>query len=313
MAPFNPTHVKTRQLQLLVELTKSSSLLQAAYTLGMTQSAASRLLASLEKEIGVSLFERHARGVVQTQYGEILTRRAVTAMAEISRAAADINELFTNGKVSLSIGCMLSQSSGFLPTALRELNQHAPNIIVHAHIDKSQLLINGLLESKYDFVVARVKDAEFNPNLIFEHVANEPIAVYARKGHPLSKKIKLKLKEIASYEWILPPGESDVRIRLNGLCAQNGIPAFTGSLQTLSVPVIMSMLSHTDMVVALPIDFARPFCENKTISPLPIELGITSDNIGIVSRRNQIFTHEQNIALKIFKEIGKSEEYIKKV
>lgn len=304
MKLFNPTHVKTRQLQLIVELTKSRSILQAAASLGMTQSAASRLLTSLEKEIGVPLFERHARGVVQTEYGEALTRRAVTALAEISRAAADIDELIHGGKVPLSIGCMLSQSSSFLPAALRELNLHAPNIIVHAHIDRSQLLIHGLLHSEYDFVIARVRDASLNPELLFEHVVNEPIAVYARKGHPLARKRKLKLEELATCEWIIPPGESDLRFRINGLCAQNGIPTFSGSLQTLSVPVILSMLSHTDMVVALPIDFAKPFCENKTIAPLPIELGITSDNIGIISRRNQIFSPQLNKALEIFKEMS---------
>ncbi len=305
MPQFIPSHIKTRQLQLLVELNHSGSVLQAASNLGMTQSAASRLLSSLEKEIGVVLFERHARGVVQTPFGEALTRRAISALAEIARAATDIEELLRGGKVPLSIGCMLSQSSSFLPAALRELAIRTPNIVVNTQVDRSEVLINGLMASKYDFVIARVRDASLNSELVFEHVVNEPIGVYVRPGHPLSRRHKVSLEEIATFDWILPPRETDLRVRLNGLCTQNGMPAFGGSLETMSVPVILSMLSHTDMVVALPIDFARPFCENKTIAAVQIELGISSDNIGIVSKRHASMSPQLKQGLEVFRKMSR--------
>ena len=49
------SHIKTRQLQLLSQLKVSDSLLDAAEALGMSQSAASKLLASLEAEVGATL------------------------------------------------------------------------------------------------------------------------------------------------------------------------------------------------------------------------------------------------------------------
>lgn len=305
MPQLIPSHIKTRQLQLLVELNQCGSVLQAASNLGMTQSAASRLLSNLEKEIGVLLFERHARGVVQTPFGEALTRRAISALAEIARAATDIEELLRGGKFPLSIGCMLSQSSSFLPAALRELAIRAPNIIVNIHVDRSAVLINGLMASKYDFVIARVRDASLNSELVYERLVNESIGVYVRPGHPLSRRRKVSLEEIATFNWILPPGETDLRVRLNGLCAQNGLPTFGGSLQTMSVPFILSMLNHTDMVVALPIDFARPFCKNKTIAAVPIELGISSDNIGIVSKRHPSKSPQLKQGLEVFREMSR--------
>jgi len=73
----------------------------------------------------------------------------------------------------------------------------------------------------------------------------------------------------------------------------------------MSVPVILSMLSHTDMVVALPIDFARPFCENKTIAAVQIELGISSDNIGIVSKRHASMSPQLKQGLEVFREMSR--------
>ena len=82
---FVRTHLKTRHLVLLVELGRHGSILRAADAAHMTQPAASKLLAELEYALGVQLFERLARGISPTWYGDIMIRRAGTALAEITR------------------------------------------------------------------------------------------------------------------------------------------------------------------------------------------------------------------------------------
>ena len=59
---FSPTRIRTRQLQLVAQVVQDGSVLRAAEALGMSQSAASRLMAELERQVGTALFERHARG-----------------------------------------------------------------------------------------------------------------------------------------------------------------------------------------------------------------------------------------------------------
>lgn len=56
-------HARLRQLQLLVALQQCGSVLQAAASLHMSQSAATQALAEMERVLGVRLFERHARGI----------------------------------------------------------------------------------------------------------------------------------------------------------------------------------------------------------------------------------------------------------
>ena len=75
------TRIKTRQMVLLSHLDRERSLLHAAEAAGMSQPAASKLLRELEDALGVTLFERHARGVEPTGYGTILIRRANAANA----------------------------------------------------------------------------------------------------------------------------------------------------------------------------------------------------------------------------------------
>ncbi len=63
---FVRTHLKTRQLVLLVELGRHGSILHAAQAANLTQPAASKLLSELEYVLGVQLFERLARGIAPT-------------------------------------------------------------------------------------------------------------------------------------------------------------------------------------------------------------------------------------------------------
>eukprot|EP01031_Cornospumella_fuschlensis_P006796 gene6796-8452_t len=70
---------KSRHLRDFIAIAHSRSLRAAATSLGLTQPAISRSLQELEEELGVPLFERHARGVLLTPAGEKFLVRAQIA------------------------------------------------------------------------------------------------------------------------------------------------------------------------------------------------------------------------------------------
>jgi DNA-binding transcriptional LysR family regulator len=60
---------------------------RAAAELGVSQPSLSELIADLEHTLGVRLFDRSARGVELTVYGEALLARGQAAFAELRRTA----------------------------------------------------------------------------------------------------------------------------------------------------------------------------------------------------------------------------------
>ncbi|MCW5653898.1 LysR family transcriptional regulator [Hydrogenophaga sp.] len=296
-----PGHVKTRHMQLLAALSEDGSILHAAERLGMTQSAASRLLSSLESDVGVALFERHARGVTPTPYGDILIRRALSALAEIQRATQEMDDFARGDRVPVSVGCLLSQSATYLPKCLLQLAQTAPDLLLSVETDTSRALIEGLMSAQYDFVIARVRDATLQPELLFEPLIAEPICVVVRKGHPYTRRRKLVMADIVTLPWILPPPKSDLRIRFDAVCVQQGLPLPPSLIETLSVPVMMGMLQMSDALVLLPDEFARPYCKTGLFSILSIDLGVRSDNVGILTRRHRPRSPQAERALAVFR------------
>lgn len=304
--PAWTTHVKMRQLQLLVRLQAGGSLLHAADELGMSQSAASKLLSALEGDIGVPLFERHARGVTPTTYGEIFIRRAVAALTEIKRAADEMNDYRRGSRMPLTVGSLLSPSSTFLPAALLRLSEEAPNLLLNVHVDTSRALLEGIMEGRYDLVIARVRDASREPELVFEPLVAEPFCVIARPDHPLAGRHGLQLSDLVDQPWILPPAGTDLRARIDALCVQNGLPVLTSLIETLSVPLVFSMLRMSDALVLLPKEFAKPYCEAGWLSTLPINLGVRAENYGLITRRHVDLSPPLRQALKVFRETARS-------
>lgn len=71
---------------------EAGSFTHAGETLGLSQSAVSRQISTLEESIGVTLFHRHARGLILTEEGEILHSAARDIFAKLSMIEGQIND-----------------------------------------------------------------------------------------------------------------------------------------------------------------------------------------------------------------------------
>jgi DNA-binding transcriptional LysR family regulator len=298
---ITPLRIKTRHLQLLSQVERDGSVLRAAESLGMSQSAASRLLSELERSIGVALLERHARGVTPTRAGEIVIRRAAAALSEIERAQRDVADLQRGGRIPLSIGSLLSPCSDYLPSALLALSKAEPDIAVQVHVDTSRTLVQGLLNARFDLVLARVQDASLQPELVVEPLVEETFTVVARPGHPLGRKRRLALSDLVEEPWVLPPVGTDLRARLDALCVQQGLPLLRSVVETISAPLMLNLLRLSGAITVLPTAFVRPYCAAGALSALRIDLGIRSENFGLLTRRQPVRSPALANALAVFR------------
>jgi DNA-binding transcriptional LysR family regulator len=106
-----------------VTVCRLGSLSAAATELGYTQSAVSRQIAGLERQVGAPLVERHARGVRPTAAGEAFRRHAQTAVNEAERAIRAARDARDGSTRPLAIGATPSLAAGVVPAAMR---RHAP-------------------------------------------------------------------------------------------------------------------------------------------------------------------------------------------
>ena len=282
---FVRSHLKMRHLVLLVELGRHGSILHAAQAAHLTQPAASKLLAELEHALGVPLFERLPRGVQATRYGEVMVRRAGAALAEMDAAHQEVMELQSGLSGRVAVGAVMTPSTGLLPEAIQLLKQTHARVQVAISVDNSKPLIERLRSGELDLVIGRILDGESAQELNFEPITDEPHSLIVRAGHPLMARSDLALEELARQAWIIPPYGSILRDRLTALFLSHGLDQPIETVETSALSVATSLLSGSDMIVALPEELVRPELDSGVLAVLPFELGLSMDVYGIVTRK----------------------------
>src|SRR5262245_40168350 len=113
--------LKLRQLEILLAVADTGSMVKAATRLAITQPAVSRALADAEQKLGVPLFDRSSHGVEPTPYGRALIKRGTAAFDELDQGVRDIECLADPTAGELRIGTPAGISEGIVLTAINRL------------------------------------------------------------------------------------------------------------------------------------------------------------------------------------------------
>lgn len=285
--PFVRSHLKTHQLALLVSLDEERRLARAAAALGLTQPAASKLLRQIETTLDVKLFERHARGLAPTCYGEILVRHARLALSELRLATEEVAALKAGGFGRAAVGTIIDPGIHLVPPAIATMKKIHPDTVVRVEVDPSRQLVQRLLQGHLDIVVARLLDSDVADDLSYEPLAaDEPQAVVASARHPLAGRGDLRLQDLIEQPWILPPAGSLVREKLAAMFLQEGLPPPNDNVEASSLPVVTTLLVQSNMIVVLPEGAVRPYCEAGKLTVLMRDLPLGVGGFGLITRRN---------------------------
>ena len=299
---FVSSRLKTRQIVLLLHLHEQRSVLRAAKLAGMTQPAASKMLNEVEETLGVKLFERHARGVQPTWYGEIMVRHARSALAEIGRAQDEIQALKCGLTGRASIGTVTNPGTHLVPMTIAAVKRSHPRLLISVEMDASKPLVSKLLEGRLDCVVGRILDRQGAEELNFEPLFDEPHALIARADHPCAQRRRLMIADLLELGWILQGSGGVFRARFDAMLREQGVGQPANVVETSSLPLTIALLHMTDMVAVLPEQAVLPYCKAGLLRVLPVSVGVTMDFFGIITRRTHLLSPGAEVMLKVLRE-----------
>src|SRR6188768_820854 len=96
--------IKLRELQMLQAVAQTGSMMKAAASLAVSQSAISKSIAEMEHTLGMPLFDRTARGVVPTPCARVLLKRGAAIFDELRQGIEEIEFLADPTAGELRIG-----------------------------------------------------------------------------------------------------------------------------------------------------------------------------------------------------------------
>ncbi|MEM6462014.1 MAG: LysR substrate-binding domain-containing protein [Pseudomonadota bacterium] len=144
------TNLSIRQLQTFAEVMRSGSISAAARSLGRTQPAVSSTIASLEQEIGFSLFERERKRLVAKPEAHYFLEEAEVVLTRLTKASRTIREVADLQKGRLRIACSPAASTYFMPHALAEFLVDKPKVQISLMMRSSSVVTDWIASQQYD-------------------------------------------------------------------------------------------------------------------------------------------------------------------
>lgn len=190
-------YLKLSHLRLVAAIAEHGQIQAAAHALALTQPAASRSLAEIEKLVGTALFERHPRGMTPTQTGRIIVRRAHTVLTEMQDLAHELREEREGASGLVNAGAVTGPAVGYLVPAIRRLKATSPNVELRVDVVPSSQLMRGLEEGDYDFIIGRLLPDTDTDALDIVPGAIEQVRCLVRRGHPLATRKNVSLAQIS--------------------------------------------------------------------------------------------------------------------
>ena len=129
------------KLRIFHSAAEAGSFTHAGESLRMSQSAVSRQVSALEKELGVSRFHRHARGLVLTEQGEMLFGTASEIMSKLSTAETLLTDTTTKPSGDLRVTAPIGLGTVWVTQRLREFFEVYPDIRVELVLSDEQIAI----------------------------------------------------------------------------------------------------------------------------------------------------------------------------
>ena len=194
-----------KRLRVLAEVARRGSFSAAADALYLSQSAVSQQVATLEREVGLSLLERTNGGPKLTDAGRTLVDHGEAAIARLEEAEQEVAAIAGLEGGELRIASFPTASAILLTEALAEFSGSHPNVrlsVTQAEPEQSLPMLHAAeidLALTFDYTTLPAKD---DRDVDRELLLTESMYVALPRDHPLAGADRVRLADLADEAWV---------------------------------------------------------------------------------------------------------------
>lgn len=185
------------QIHYFLHLGKTGNVSETARQLFVAQSAVSKQIAALERELDVQLFERTNRGVSLTPGGEQMYSFFAKASDEYARTRAEAQKAMSNRQDILRIGLMENLGLDELSPVIQALKERYPALEVRLMRLDVGALIKRLSDGQVDLAITFDHAVENRSGVRYAELFLEESMFIMSRAHPLASRENLKLQDFS--------------------------------------------------------------------------------------------------------------------
>ena len=271
----------TRRLRVLCEVARQGSFSAAAMSLGYTQPAISRQIATLEAEVGMVLVRRVPHGVVLTDAGRLLVDRAEGILGRLTEAELELKSLASLDGGTLRLASFASAAASIVPLAVARFRERYPAVELSIRMADPVVSLPALRAGELDLALSHdalgrfgdpvgqlTEAADEFSDLELIHLFDDPMYIAMRADHPLAGTGPADLAMFADEPWMLATSDTcpDSRLFLRACHAAGFEPRI--AFQNDDYQAILGFVSAGVGVALIPDMVARGIRDDVALRDL---------------------------------------------
>ena len=245
------------ELELFVHTAELNSMSKAAELLGLSNPAATRRLASLERRLGARLIERNTRRLFLTDVGQDFYRRCKGILSDVNDAVQTVDATRLNPGGVLRVTASLPFCMKHIAPLLPAFTQRYPNLRVQLIAANRYF---DIIDNNVD-VAIRTREYESDSNVTIRRLAEMLRVVSAARRYLDSRGTPTNVAELAQHDLLVysyanhpdelrfTQGDTMVTLPVKGLLEANDPQVLrAAALEGLGILVLPMYIVHDDIV-----------------------------------------------------------------
>jgi DNA-binding transcriptional LysR family regulator len=229
------------QLEMFLAVAEEASFTRAGERLHVSQSAISRQIALLERELGGRLFHRDGRRISLTHAGELLAATASSLSRQLGDVAGQISDVHGLRRGRLRLAGGMSVCMYILPRLLKRYRKLHPEVDLRVTSGTSEAVFRKLRSHEVDLALLTLPVLERDMEVV--PVLKEEMVVVTAPRHPLVSRRTVDPRELGGYPLILYELGSRTREAIESFLRGQNV-RYEVAMETENAEIIKAMVAN---------------------------------------------------------------------
>lgn len=299
-------HIDFLGVEAFLSIAERGNFKRAAVQLNLSQTALSHRIRKLEADLGVKLFTRTTRQVALTPAGSELLPRARSMLENLSMSYEALRAQGRERQERLSIGCLPTIATYYLPSILREFTRQMPTINVRIHDNSASEIATLVQKGEAEFGITVLSASSWD--LEMKPLLKERYVLLCPADHPLAKQGSVSWSDFEGLPLVrISPQTANRAIIDEALGSRREFMQWRFEVQHMATAVRL-VAERVALTVApqLAVDVVMA----PDLVALPIRNPSVTRTLGLVSKRGYPLSEAGAALLEIIVNRFKAEEQV---
>jgi len=291
--------MQIESLKVFCDLTETESFTKAAQINGVTQSAVSQTISSLERQFKSLLIERSKKNFRLTAEGEVLYDYSKQVLSTYDSLYSKLHEIKAIISGNIRVATIYSVGLHVLPPYLKKFLKSFPTVNVHVEYRRPDQVYEDVLSNVVDLGLVAYPTRD--PKLEIVQLPKDPLVLICHPQHPFAKQKSVKLKSLSGQKFVSFERDIPTRRALDKILKDHGVTA-EHVMEFDNIETVKRAVEIDSGVAIVPQETIRQEIANGTLVAVKIEDGEYYRSLGIIYKKNKVLSPAIKQFISLLKE-----------